>query len=353
MADTAITFVKNASNGILSVYNFVNVPDTTTGTNFYAFPANPNSFSQIPADTIIRFEYPTPFEFPAAKVDTAGVFESIFDIEFRPRNDFIRSNDTVISRTILKDYYAYDDGTAEAGYGVNPALGDDGLTAYMAVRFDIPFPDTLKGFQTYFLPQAVDVSKQKITLTVWSSIYPAVVLYEREASARPTYSEPNGLITFNLDTSLVVGQTFYIGFKTIGINSVNVGYDLNTNHKDKLSFSQNGADWSDPSAGIKDGALMLRPIFRNRVFDVSVAEESVKRNDLKVYPNPTNGILNLEILAQNRMESVQLMDMTGKLVLEVPFQNQLNLAHLPKGIYFLKVQNENGEQLTRKVILSE
>ncbi len=354
MADTALTFVKNSSNRKLIVFNFVNVPDTTTPNSvFYTYPPGSGSSTEINADITVRFAYPLPFEFPAAKIDTAGVFESIFDVQFRPRTDFIQTNDTVISRTVLKDYYAYDDGTAEAGYGVNPALSADGLTAYMAVRFDIPFSDTLKGFQTYFLPQAVDVSKQKIMLTVWSSINPAIVLYEREANARPTYSEINGLITFNLDTPLVVGKTFYIGFKTIGLNSVNVGYDLNTNHKDKMFYSQNGSAWSVPSSGIKDGSLMLRPIFRNRVFDVGMAEKSPEKNDLKVYPNPTNGMLNIEILANERMESVQLIDMTGKLVLDAPFKNQLDLSYLPKGIYFLRVQNKNGEQLTRKIILSE
>ncbi len=354
MADSAFTTMKNASNGLLSVFNFLNVPDPTTpSTNFYTFPDIPSSFLQIQPNSFFRFEYPTPFEFPAAKIDTAGVFESIFDIQFRPRVDFIESNDTVISRTVLQDYYAYDDGTAEAGYGVNPALSSDGLTAYMAVRYDIPFSDTLKGFQTYFLPQAVDVSKQRITLTVWSSINPAVVLFERDVTARPTYSEPNGIITFNLDTPLVVGTTFFIGFKTVGANSVNVGYDLNTNHKDKIFFSQNGTTWSAPSGGINDGSLMLRPVFRNRVLDVSITENSLFKNDLKVYPNPTNGILNLKVLSNERIESIEILDMTGKLVIAVPFQSQLHLGHLPRGIYFLKVQNKNGELLTRKVILSE
>ncbi|MDC0004832.1 T9SS type A sorting domain-containing protein [bacterium] len=98
---------------------------------------------------------------------------------------------------------------------------------------------------------------------------------------------------------------------------------------------------------------MLRPVFRNRVLDVSVAENSLARNDLKVYPNPTNGKLNLEVLSTERIESIEVLDMTGKLVLAAPFQNQLHLGHLSKGIYFLKVQKENGELLTRKIILSE
>lgn len=354
MVDTAISFVRNASNNPLFVFNYLTVPDTTTvNSNFYIFPPTAGSRSRLERDFVQRFAYPTPFDFPADKIDTSGVFESIFDIQFQPRTDFILSNDTVISRTVLKDYYAYDDGSAEAGYGVNPALSADGLTAYMAVRYDIPFPDTLNGFQTYFLPQAVDVSKQRITLTVWSSLNPAIVLYERAAIARPTFSEPNGMITFNLDTPLVVGQTFYIGFKTVGANSINIGYDLNTNHKDKMFFSQNGSAWSVPSRGIKDGSLMLRPVFRNRVFDVSIQEEKLVDNDLVVYPNPTNGILNLRLLRDKNIQSLMLIDMAGKLVIDTHFQNQIDLSYLPKGMYFLKLQNSNGEQLTRKVILSE
>ena len=353
--DTAVTFMRNATNiDNLPVYNFVTIPDTTTNTNFFSFPPDPSSFSRIPANVVQRFEYPIPNElFPADKVDTAGVFESIFSVEFRPKTDIITSNDTVISRTVLKDYYAYDDGTAEAGYGVNPALSADGLTAFMAIRYNIPFADTLKGIQTYFLPQAVDVSKQRIFISVWSSVSPPVKLYEREASARPTYSEPNGIVTFSLDTALVVDQTFFIGFKTVGANSINIGYDLNTNHKNKLFFSQNGLVWSAASSGIRDGALMLRPIFRNRVFDVRVEEEKLQNNDLAVYPNPTIGLLNLKMLKEQQLQSIALFNITGKLVLDIPFKNQIDLSSLSKGMYFLKVQNNKGEQLTRKVILSD
>jgi hypothetical protein len=353
MADSAFTIVNNASDRNFLVFNFLTVPDPTApGSNLYKFPSDPTSSINLPQDTF-QFRYPTPFEFPAAQVDTAIVFESIFDIQFRPRNDFIRTNDTVISRTVLQDYYAYDDGTAEAGYGVNPALSIDGLTAYMAVRYDIPFADTLKGFQTYFLPQKDDVTKQKIVLSVWSSLNPTVLLYERTATAAPVFSETNGIVTYTLDTALVVGQTFYIGFKTIGANSVNVGYDLNTNHKDKVFFSQNGALWTAASAGIDDGALMLRPVFRNRVFDVGIKAEHLTQSDLTVFPNPTNGILNLRFDGEIKFETLQLFDVTGKQILNQVYHHQIDLSSLPKGIYFLKVQSESGHQLTKKVILSQ
>lgn len=352
MADTAFTFVKNASNRNLQVFNFVRVPDTTTGSEFYAFPASPNSSVRFPADTIINFRYPTPFEFPAVKIDTAGTFQSIFDIQFRPRTDFIQSNDTVISHTVLEDYYAYDDGTAEAGYGVNPALSTDGLTGYMAVKYNIPFKDTLKGIQTYFLPQSVDITKQQLFLTVWSSVNPTTILYQRAVNATAVYSEPNGIVTYSLDSALIVDTTFYVGFKQVGANSMNVGYDLNTNHKNKIFFSQDGATWSTPSNGIKDGALMIRPVFRNRVFDVGVEEPTLTQNDLSVYPNPTTGNVFIRLNSDVQMEQIQILDLTGKLVLDTPFQNQLDLTQFSKGIYFLRIRSKQGQQITKKVIIS-
>ena len=44
---------------------------------------------------------------------------------------------------------------------------------------------------------------------------------------------------------------------------------------------------------------------------------------------------------------------SSSLMIDTAFQNQLDLSYLPKGIYFLMVQNTSGGQLTRKVILSE
>ena len=59
-------------------------------------------------------------------------------MDFRPATieikDFIRANDTVYSTAVLKDYYAYDDGSAEAGYGVNAGTFG-GNETFMAVEY--------------------------------------------------------------------------------------------------------------------------------------------------------------------------------------------------------------------------
>ncbi|MBL4710167.1 MAG: T9SS type A sorting domain-containing protein [Flavobacteriales bacterium] len=352
MKDTVYSRVKNNADEKVEVVNFLTIPDTTTGMPFYRFPLTP-TFNFLPAEIAFSFEDEVNFEFPIDKVDSAGFFESIFDIKTTTISDFISSNDTVISRTVLDNYYAYDDGTAEAGYGVNPDRSQNNdFTAFMAVQFDIPFSDTLEGFRTYFLPQGIDITNQKFILTVWSSLVPGGIIYQKPVTSAPFYSGVNGFIDYSFDTSIVVPTSFYIGFKALGRNSLNIGYDLNTNHRDKIYFSQNGSEWSNPSAGIEDGSLMLRPVFRTRLFDVGLDNRGLLDDEIKVYPNPTNSVLYLKSTDDTKIKQLQMFDLTGKLVLESHFKNQLDLSALTKGIYFLRFIGQDASQLTKKIIVS-
>lgn len=70
-----------------------------------------------------------------------------------------------------------------------------------------------------------------------------------------------------------------------------------------------------------------------------------------VYPNPTRTILNVKV-SQNA--TVQMFDMTGKLVIEIPALNandvqQINIENLPDGVYTMKVFNEKGTDIIKVV----
>ena len=71
---------------------------------------------------------------------------------------------------------------------------------------------------------------------------------------------------------------------------------------------------------------------------------------LRVYPNPTNGILNLN-LGKGQWQ-VQLFDITGRKVLECQSEGQsnLDLSQQNKGLYLLKAQN-GSEEFNAKIVL--
>ena len=379
MADSAYPIMNNLSNEQLPIFNFLNVPDTTAapGTDFYQYPVGNSNFITIPKDTQIVFLYPLDFSFPVNKVISSGTFKSPFSIDFRPaptqEQDFIRSNDTIIAKTVLENYYAYDDGTAEAGYGVNPDLDTDGRTAYVSVQFKIPFKDTLQGILTYFLPQTVNITKQTFILSVWSNLNPTNLLYQDTMASNPAYSDDNGFVGYSLDSALVVDTNFYIGIKSIGLNSLNMGYDLNTNNRDKIFWSQNGENWFNPSNGIFDGSLMLRPVFRDRVFDVGINKTFVSAparfGSIKVFPNPTKNQLFVEINHNEKIHSIQMFDLSSRLISEInPYAIQqasirnsegytskmgVDVTSLISGVYLLKFTDEKGLVQTQKFMVNK
>lgn len=77
-------------------------------------------------------------------------------------------------------------------------------------------------------------------------------------------------------------------------------------------------------------------------------------NQVKLYPNPSNGLLN--VMIDNASKNyIQLIDIQGKNILSQKIGlNKLitfDLNHLPNGLYYLKIENEKGNYL-EKVILS-
>lgn len=64
--------------------------------------------------------------------------------------------------------------------------------------------------------------------------------------------------------------------------------------------------------------------------------ESLGTNDLNIvkntiYPNPTTGIININLQPSEDVKSIQIFDQSGKIV-----GKSLNLSNLPKGVYVLK-----------------
>jgi Secretion system C-terminal sorting domain len=67
----------------------------------------------------------------------------------------------------------------------------------------------------------------------------------------------------------------------------------------------------------------------------SIMTPSVFYEKIKVFPNPTNQILNIE--TEGRFDRLQLVNIYGQIVLNQKEKNILNIGHLPNGIYFLQV----------------
>ncbi len=81
--------------------------------------------------------------------------------------------------------------------------------------------------------------------------------------------------------------------------------------------------------------------------NVGVANEVVLDNQLSVYPNPTDGILNIS----EKLDNVQLLDIVGRVVYSVSsVESTIDLSGVVSGTYVLVAEKE-GNRIATKVVV--
>jgi hypothetical protein len=64
-------------------------------------------------------------------------------------------------------------------------------------------------------------------------------------------------------------------------------------------------------------------------------------NDLIIYPNPTNGSLNIKIDFPFKELKITIFNLNGQQILTATNRTELDISHFPKGLYFIKLKIDN------------
>jgi len=108
-----------------------------------------------------------------------------------------------------------------------------------------------------------------------------------------------------------------------------------------------GLDFELSSSDVGAWGMNTPAYFAMDNFDGTVAGIESNTSDFSVYPNPTNGELNISV---SNNSTVRLFDLTGKLInSSVTTNTSWNISDLDNGIYILSIEN-NGVITTKKVI---
>ena len=85
---------------------------------------------------------------------------------------------------------------------------------------------------------------------------------------------------------------------------------------------------------------------------------SIKETNIKIYPNPSNGIFNLEISdAENSTYTVKVFDIIGAVVYTntitgtTYLKEQIDISQNAKGMYFLSIESDNGYVISKRIII--
>jgi len=253
-------------------------------------------------------------------------------------------NDTLSATTVLDDYYAYDDGSAETVKQVNQRLGR------VAVKFVLNRADAVRGVRINIVPTRRDQRGQTILLGIYadSNGQPAAQPILQQPFSVSYATERNGFTEFTFANPVnVPDSVFYVAFSQLDDPAIPVGFDRNSPFRDKL-FVNLGTRWDRVTD--QDGALMLRPVMNNGPAVITATEPTAAAS---VFPNPTAGLINWSGSLRGAVR-LDVLDVSGRLLQTRPLsapQTTTDLSDLPDGFYLLRFVDEQARPRTTKLII--
>ena len=269
---------------------------------------------------------------------------NVWNINATP--DSNTSNDTLREVQEMFNYYAYDDGTAENGYGISAALGR------IAYKFNLLMTDTLVGVEMNFVHIDEDVSLQLFHIMVWDGALDDTLAIKY--NQHPEYTDSiNGFHFYELDAPVVIpAGNFHIGWFQFNNVVLRLGMDRNINSNSNMFYNVTGS-WQNSTI---PGSWLMRPVFRKETRNpANSIDELNPYTSVAVFPNPASDF----ITVQHDIKTLQkllyaIYDVQGRIVSrgEVSGQ-QIRTSNITAGLYHLVLTDEKKLPVaTRRILIS-
>jgi hypothetical protein len=243
-------------------------------------------------------------------------------------------NDTAVFIQAFRNYYAYDDGTPEAGYTV---VDIDTYHTAMALRFHLNRPDTLRAVSMYINSVLEDANRFDFNLTVWKEKdnLPDELIYSQPVSQEV----PEQLYAFQLfylEQPVAVSGSFYVGYQLTGRDFLNIGFDQNSDHSEEVRYFS-GNKWH---TSFLYGTPMIRPFIGDGWDPQTVGTpKAYTEESIGLYPNPAHSTLHIQLPASVTAENatMEVISLSGQLLYRSAFMETLPTEQLPAGMYLLRI----------------
>lgn len=192
------------------------------------------------------------------------------------------------------------------------------------------------------------------------------------------YNQLSSFTVVNGSLNLAVGATVELSGLSLNNNDGDMGLYLpgSSGNFGQQSFMVDFMQWGDAGNG-RESVANTKGIWTSGEFLAgsgpfyytgngtengasSWAQGTLNTNDeflnsaLTIYPNPVKENITIQELQNVRLKSAVFYDMTGKLIttrnLTNTFTGNISLKNLNSGIYTLKVSDDKGRTITRKII---
>jgi hypothetical protein len=245
-------------------------------------------------------------------------------------------------------------------------------TNYRTITID---GDTTIQGQTYFKRYIQGVDQVLMSATPTNTIVPRQFFDLVRDDVNSFYTNMNGQDTVILDFTKSVGDSIFIGsicadslsqIDTLFLGSAPLRkwnfYSYNIfpyiegiGSVANLELGTHCVYTGSPAYGLvcyeKQGEqLILDPNVNCQVYS-SIMNTAIDNMEVKVYPNPTSGEVEIEGLSSLE-KTIEILNMNGQLLFTKSFNQEnlsLNMANYPKGAYFIRITSEKGT-LRKKLI---
>jgi len=132
-----------------------------------------------------------------------------------------------------------------------------------------------------------------------------------------------------------------------------------------LSDSSKGGTWSSRNTdvatvgaasgmveGLRDGVATITYTLAGGCYDTAEVQVTTCGNELVIFPNPSKDEVTIQVI-NLAYTSFSFIDILGQVVLKQPltgYTTQVNIQLLPPGLYFIKVVDDNNNQMVSKFV---
>tara|TARA_R110000787_G_scaffold269018_3_gene375665 strand:+ start:4908 stop:6554 length:1647 start_codon:yes stop_codon:yes gene_type:complete len=83
---------------------------------------------------------------------------------------------------------------------------------------------------------------------------------------------------------------------------------------------------------------------------ITLTVDDFSKSKLTLYPNPISDILTIEVDEKIIISSITVFNNLGNSIVKTQNTKQINLSNLSSGIYYIRLTNNTGESITKKII---
>ena len=367
------TFLRNDFSQAVSIstgYSF----ESNTGSTLLSYIPGSNNLNPYYSagycnDTIIKPSLNN-FVYPLSSSDSSFTFKFYIPNTI----DTLHGNDTITFHQKFSIYFSYDDGSAEAGFAVNPVQGVIGETA---VKFVLNKSDSLGAVDIFFDP-IIDVNLLKtapfnLIIRSDNAGFPGVPIYSDTLIRYPYFPDDtlvqvggsyvvqreNHFLRYQLQKRVFINSgVFYISIAQTYTTPLNIGFDMNTDFHRNIFYNADGINWyvlpgdQDPNYR---GSLMVHAVFGDSAQTASIHSYADRQEPaFHLFPNPASDFVFIQSTTDQLITRIELSDLLGNKVLDETgsMVQKINTRNLPPGVYLVKAYHETGPFHTQKLIIA-